>query len=141
MKSNNRQKIDCLKQYKQLEKEIIENEQRYLELKTKLQSPGISKITDMPTGSRNNNDTLCDGMSEIIEIEKLMSKQQKKLYAIRNNIQSSINTLPDSLHRRIMNARYIDGQSWEQVCVTVSYSWTNTHREHSKALKEINLIF
>ena len=141
MKSNNRQKIDYLKQYKQLEKEIIENEQRYLELKTKLQSPGISKITDMPTGSRNNNDTLCDGMSEIIEIEKLMSKQQKKLYAIRNNIQSSINTLPDSLHRRIMNARYIDGQSWEQVCITVSYSWTNTHREHSKALKEINLIF
>jgi hypothetical protein len=34
---------------------------------------------------------------------------------------------------------YIDGLTWEKVCVDINYSWRQTHRLHSEALKKIKI--
>jgi hypothetical protein len=36
-----------------------------------------------------------------------------------------------------MRHRYIDGKSWEEVCVAISYSWRQTHNLHDQALNKL----
>ncbi|MBO5917248.1 MAG: sigma-70 family RNA polymerase sigma factor, partial [Oscillospiraceae bacterium] len=36
--------------------------------------------------------------------------------------------------RKLMRHRYIEGLSWEEVCVAMCYSWRQTHNIHGAAL-------
>lgn len=60
-------------------------------------------------------------------------KQLEKLAAAQNAIEDMIESLEPTA-RRIMRFRYIDGLTWEAVCVAVGYSWSQTHEYHAKAL-------
>ena len=39
--------------------------------------------------------------------------------------------------RVLFRYRYIDGMTWEQVCVAVGYSWRQTHNIHKAALDQL----
>ena len=39
--------------------------------------------------------------------------------------------------RMLLRYRYIDGLKWEEVCVRMNYSWTQTHYHHGEALKQL----
>ena len=39
--------------------------------------------------------------------------------------------------RELMRLRYIDGVDWTEVCATIHYEWTQTHRIHARALNKI----
>ena len=135
----NKDKVKYLKQYQDITKEIVENENRYAVLRARLTAPGIQRLTDMPIGTDCNNNKILDGVAELIELEELLNGQQRILMDIQKNIQMSINALEDSLHRRLMTIRYIDGKGWEKVCVELNYCWKQTHRKHSEALNQIQI--
>ena len=42
--------------------------------------------------------------------------------------------------RELMRLRYIDGVDWTEVCATIHYEWTQTHRIHARALNKIKSI-
>jgi len=132
----NKEKVAYLKQYKELGKEIAENENRYEVLKNKLISPGVQRLTDMPRGTDCNKDKICDG---IAELEELMHDRINRLTKLQKEIEKCIDKLSDSNHRRVMAARYIDGKSFEKVAADMSYSWQHIHRIHSDALISIEI--
>jgi DNA-directed RNA polymerase specialized sigma subunit len=132
----NKEKVACLKQYKILEKEIVENENRYAVLHSRLTSPSISKITDMPRGGSPNKDKICDG---IAQLEELMHDRLYRLVGLQKDIETAIDNLSDSNHRRIMSARYVDGKSFEKIAADMCYSWQHIHRIHSEALAVIKI--
>lgn len=39
--------------------------------------------------------------------------------------------------RRLMRCRYIKGQKWEKVCVSIGYSWRQTHNIHAGILDKL----
>ena len=39
--------------------------------------------------------------------------------------------------RMLLRYRYIEGLTWEEVCVRLSYSWRQTHRLHARALDQL----
>ena len=63
--------------------------------------------------------------------EKLAQVEQEQLA-----IEQAIDSL-DSLERTVMRHYYIEGLTWEEVCVEVSYSWRQTHNIHSRALEQL----
>jgi DNA-directed RNA polymerase specialized sigma subunit len=82
---------------------------------------------------------MADGVCQLTELESILIKQQDKLINTQKDIQQAIQGLEDSLHRRLVRLYYIDGLTWEKVCVDINYSWRQTHRLHSEALKNIKI--
>ena len=76
------------------------------------------------------------------KIQQKEIKYLAKLDVILNEekeIETVIDKLKDSRERTIMRYRYISGLEWEEVCVKSHYSWRQTHRLHSDALRKINM--
>ena len=47
----------------------------------------------------------------------------------------------DPRERVLFRYRYIDGLTWEQVCVAVGYSWRQTHNIHRAALDKLEQAY
>lgn len=62
--------------------------------------------------------------------------QLDKLAAAQTAIEDLIESL-DHLERRLMRHRYIEGLSWEEVCIAIGYSWRHTHNIHARALDQL----
>ena len=62
------------------------------------------------------------------KLEELVEGQLK--------IEAAIEGL-NSTERELMRLRYRDGADWTEVCATIHYEWTQTHRIHARALAKI----
>ena len=52
----------------------------------------------------------------------------------RDTVRQWIDSVSDSMTRRALRLRYLDGMTCEQVCVELPCSWDTFHRWHRKAL-------
>lgn len=59
-----------------------------------------------------------------------------KLSEEQERIEALIDALEPRL-RALMRYHYVDGLTWEEVCVRINYSWRHTHNLHSSALEKI----
>ena len=70
-----------------------------------------------------------------------LSAKWDELINLRETAKKLIDTLKDGRYREVLTLRYLDGQSWEQVAVTMGYTYRGVIGLHGKALKvfgEIN---
>ena len=101
----------------------------------RLTDPRGPNLDGMPRGSAGGD--AMAGMA--IKLAALRQKYQDKLDAL-TAAQTDIEELIDSLgprERRLMRHRYIEGLSWEKVCIKMSYAWAQTHRLHSEILDKL----
>ena len=137
------EKKKVLKSYRLLEDEKEHFLDQLLYWKNKAEKVGSSIITPKHGGIGNQ----LDGMGNQLEraIDKYMEAEQKyyqrvvEVDTILNDIESSIDELEDDTLRVLMRHRYIEGHTWEQVAVNMSYSWQHVHKLHSLALQVIKL--
>lgn len=71
--------------------------------------------------------------SRRIALRKKYEKLLKELTERQAEVEAIIEALEPRM-RILMRCRYIDGLTWEEVCVQVGYSWQQVHRIHAKAL-------
>lgn len=67
------------------------------------------------------------------ELRLHYSSLLEKLEKEQLEIERAIDTL-DMRERTLMRCYYIEGQTWEEVCDTMYYSWSQVHRVHAAAL-------
>lgn len=81
-----------------------------------------------------------DAMTSLIlkraQLQRLYTAKSVELADAMAEIEQLIEGL-ENRERTVMRYRYLDGLTWEKVCVAVNYSWKQTHRIHSKALNAI----
>lgn len=104
------------------------------ELEAQMQSPRSQRLDGMPRGGSapsNPVETLAVKHVELIE-----RYQQKvaELTEAAGEIENAIEVL-DHRERTLIRLHYIQGMTWEEVCVAMSYSWKQIHRIHAKALE------
>ena len=124
-----------LQQYRQLQRELRQIQDRIMEVESAMYSPRNQRLTGMPSAHSAEN-----------VMEKLVDKHrelevmyQEKLMAITEEllaIEKAIATLDPTL-RLLMRYRYVDGYRWEDICVKMNYSYQGVHKVHRKALKRI----
>ncbi len=85
--------------------------------------PHASGVSD-PTG---NTATL------IVERRKRYETREKELAEYESAIERDMEILSPT-ERDLIRFKYMDGLTWEEVCIAINYSWTQTHRIHSAAL-------
>ena len=98
-------------------------------------APSTSNWSGMPRGG-GNTDPMTDSLAQKERLIERYRKKEAELTAALEHIETMIDSL-EYRERRLLRARYVEGMSWEKVCVTMSYSWSRTHEIHGLALDKL----
>jgi DNA-directed RNA polymerase specialized sigma24 family protein len=72
-------------------------------------------------------------VSQHLALQERYRAKVEQLAAAQAAIEDRIEALEPKA-RKLMRHRYIEGLSWEEVCVAMCYSWRQTHNIHAAAL-------
>lgn len=134
--TNNKHKIQQLKQYRDLIKELDLLMSSYTTLRIKLMSPKVP-VLNQDVIQTSMTDTTTENLAEMLDLEKCIELRKVQIIQQRIYLEDYIHQVPFSNLRNILRCRYVNGWSWEKVCTEMSYSWMQIHRMHSKSLSYI----
>ena len=122
------------------ERELKQLEQAYTQARADiLHLKGIAYDADKVTGGKIGD--LSDAIAALEGYAQRLNAKLDELINLRETAKKLIDTLKDGRYREVLTLRYLDGQSWEQVAVTMGYTYRGVTGLHGKALKvfgEIN---
>lgn len=122
-----------LRQYLLIKQEKEQLEDQLRELEAAMYCPKVPKMSALPSAPSKEN--AIENMA--IRHEELRRRYETKIAELDSEklaIETAISSL-DPTARMLMRYRYFKGLTWEEVCVSLNYSWTQTHRIHARALK------
>jgi DNA-directed RNA polymerase specialized sigma subunit len=124
-----------LKGYWALSAEVRQLSEKLAQLEAVMYAPSGSNGGGKPrsTGISNPVESLT---IKHVELEQQYRTQLEKLATVKAETERKINGL-ESIERTLARYRYLDGMTWEQVCIAINYSWTQTHRIHSRVLDKL----
>lgn len=109
------------------------------ELEAQMRSPRAQRLDGMP----RSGSTLTSAVeSLVIKHTELLERYRQKAEELADaagEIENAIEALQPR-ERTLIRLHYIQGMTWEEVCVAMTYSWRQVHRIHSKALEELKSI-
>lgn len=121
-----------LKQYIPLSREVEQLGQRLAELESTMYAPKVPSGDGTPRGT-GISDPTGRAVEQKEAIYTQYTEKRKALTAMLMEMEKSMEILTPT-ERMLIRYRYMDGLAWENVCVTMGYSWTQIHRIHSAAL-------
>ena len=133
--TENEQKKEYLNQYRNANRKyrlLLEQERG---LRLEMQGAKPVEYSDMPIGSGQID--LSTAMAKLDELLSKIEKKKLEMLNIRMDIENRIADVQDGLQGRVLYLRYICLMNWEDICVEIDYSWRQTHRLHSEALKNL----
>ena len=132
----NEQKKEYLKSYRRAikrEQDILDEIQRL-----RLDKMFPSVVNDgMPHGSSHSD--LSDYAAILNEQIDLLKEERLEKVRCYQKIERQISRMENEDEQEVLRLRYILGMKWEEVAVKMGYSWKQTHRIHSSALKNFNM--
>ncbi len=115
--------------------EIIKDKLMYLEeKKTSIKS---MIINDMPKVTNMENDMIGNLLADIEDLINIYKEKELNLIKQQIKIEKAISNLEDPTDRNIVRLKYLDGHTWEKICVILNYSWNGIHKKHRKILEKI----
>ena len=133
----NELKIRYLSRYRRMSKRIdrlLEEQNRWREMALK-----ITPVLSQTPGGGESGSPIERPMDKVLEIDVEIKREIYELQTVRQEIRSALDQLEDENLKLLMEYRYIDGMTWEQVAVEMHYSYMQICRLHGKALKTIML--
>lgn len=123
-----------LNSYNDLDRERRQLADQLARLQARL-TPGGQNLDGMPRGPG-----VSDGLADTVAARlDLLERYQVKLHEL-DRAQADIESLIDDLdpvERTLTRAKYIEGRTWEEVCVVMAYSWRQVHRIHARVLGKL----
>lgn len=132
-------KADIKKQlnsYKDLHAEHRELQEELRQLEITLGAPPGSNWDGMPRSPGVSNPVERAALKHLALVEKCQAKLDQ-LAAALERVEDMIGLLEEPIERRLARLHYIDGLRWEDVCEKINYSWSQTHRIHSRVLDRL----
>ncbi len=123
---------NAARELKRLEEEYEQARNDILHIK------GISYDGDRVSGGKIGD--LSDAIAALEGYAQRLSAKWDELINLRETAKKLIDTLKDGRYREVLTLRYLDGQSWEQVAVTMGYTYRGVTGLHGKALKAFGEI-
>ena len=133
----NEQKIRYLSRYRRMSKRIdrlLEEQRRWRERALK-----ITPILSQAPGGSESGSPVERPMDKVLEIEEEINREIDELQTVRQEIRAALNQLEDENLKLLMEYRYIDGLTWEQIAVKMDISWRWSIKLHGKALGKIKI--
>ena len=133
----NEQKIQYLSRYRRLNQRIdhlLEEQSRWRERALKI-TPTLSQAP----GGGGSGSPIERPMDKVLEIDEEINREIDTLQTIRQEIRETLNQLEDESLKLLMEYRYIDGMTWEQIAEKMDYSRQWVTNLHGMALQKIKL--
>ena len=128
---------DDLRSYRHIKQELDHLRSLYADINAQLYGTSPQGMDGMPHGTpaeaKHPSDAMIDRK---IELVKMYESKQRAAAATLLTIETAISDL-DPRERDLVRLHYIDGKTWEQVCVDMGYSWRQIHRIHAIALAKL----
>lgn len=124
-----------LHSYRDLKAECAQVSELLAEVEARMTAPRGSSSSGQPRGS-GNGDPMLGIVAQHIYLREQYQSMQGELTAAQIRIEEMISGL-EPRERRLMRHYYIEGMTWEQVCVKTGYAWRQVHRIHSVALDRL----
>ncbi|MFR8003809.1 MAG: hypothetical protein ACLU62_12970 [Hydrogeniiclostridium sp.] len=99
----------------------------------------ITPIYSELPGSRGKGDRIQSAVDHICEIEEEINRDIDELVVIREQVQKAIRSVKDQTLETLLEYRYIDGLTWEDLAEKMHYSYQWVCKLHGKALECIVL--
>ena len=112
-----------------------DNDVTYSQLNALAGAPGAGRIDGMPRGS-STGDPVANRVEQLVTLQERYAAEVERLAGVQTAIEEMIEGL-EPIERTVLRHRYIEGLSWEAVCVVMSYSWRSVHNYHSSALDKL----
>ena len=119
---------DAQQELRQLEMEYQQARNDVLHLRS------ISYAGERITISRTGD------LSDAIAALERVNAQWDRLIVLRIDAKALIMRIPDGRYRAVLLGRYLYGQSWEQVAVSMGYTYRNVLGLHGKALQSFAVV-
>lgn len=78
-------------------------------------------------------------IAKIDELERVIKEDIEKLLSLKLEIRNVINSVQDNDEKLLLNLRYLNFMSWDEVCFEMSVSMRTAHRIHSMALQSVEV--
>ena len=87
------------------------NEIRLIEERLGVKSPSLTGMPHAPGA----HDKLGEGVPELVDRKNELEERRKQYTAVRNKLRSYVESVPDLHVRLIMQLRFLDLMSWQEV--------------------------
>lgn len=131
------EKIAFLRRYRDAQRTM----RRLLEELQQLQAEATSvsqALSGMPSGG-GDGQAIPRAVERIADAESRLVSAYGAALSERNRVKDAIDTVPDPLRRDILTSRYILGQRWEYIAVTLDRDMRWVLRLHHRAVEELTI--
>lgn len=136
-KTENEQKIRYLSRYRRLNQRIdrlLEEQGRWREKAMRI-TPVLSPVP----GGGGSGSPIERPMDKVLEIDVEINREIDELQIVRQEIRAALNQLEDENLKLLMEYRYIDGMTWEQIAVKMHYGFQWVCKLHGRALNRLRI--
>ena len=102
-----------------------------------LATKATSTLSDMPGGGTRNTHQMEDIIIKILMLENEINADIDRLVDLNNEILSVLNCIDDAECRLLLEKRYLNWESWEDIAAELCVSAPSVYRLHEKALKKV----
>lgn len=125
-----------LKECRESRREIRQLLDEMEAIEAEVTSPKIPKLSGMPPSEPATSDRMAENVAKWVDLQQEYRDKLSRCFDLRMAVEKAMDVLTPT-ERQVIRAYYIQGMTWEEVCVAVNYSWKQTHRIHSSALQKM----
>lgn len=129
------QKKNYLRSYRMLDREIQIKVDRLAYLRAR-STKATPSWTGMPRAKSTSASQMEDLVIKIVQLENEVNADIDRLYARRQRIEADLEQMENPVYRILLEYRYINCLTWEEMTEQMHYSYQHLHRLHNAALKE-----
>lgn len=124
-----------LREFRDLGREVRQLRAELVSMESRIYAPRGQNFSSTPRGNSGGR-TMDDLAVAHIKLKGRYAEKKKALEKEGDKIKKAMSVLTVK-ERRVIEARYFDGKSWDGVCQAVHYEWAQTHRIHGSALRKL----
>ena len=94
-------------------------------------------ISDIPVNGSHISNKIEQAIGQLDACANDLEKEAIEMRQLMQEVKAAINTIPDETLKQLLELRYINGYTWEQIAVKMYYSYVHICRLHGLALKKI----
>jgi DNA-directed RNA polymerase specialized sigma24 family protein len=118
---------------------IINRKQKHIAALQNLLESDTPKLTGMPRSPSPNDSRMADIVAEIVDLEKEVEEDADRLKTVRREIVDVVYALESDLERDVVDAKYIQGMRWDDICHKMGFTKSYILSVHNRALQHIRV--
>lgn len=117
---------------------LINSKVRQAEHLRSLATKVTTTYSDQGVSSEHDNKRLEKTIAKIIDLEREINDDIDTLIDLKIEITAIISQVTDIKQRLILEKRYLDFESWEQISCDLKYDIRHIRRLHNESIKKIS---